>query len=56
MNTMFYVRYKLKLYIQFKYILIVSEPQIFEYFPFKNKKMGRKTLLLLLKMGATRLS
>jgi len=39
MNTLFYVRYKLKIYIQFKYILIVSEPQIFGYVPFKNTKL-----------------
>jgi len=39
MSTLFYVRYKLKLYIPFKYIIIVCEPQIFVYVPFKNTKL-----------------
>jgi len=37
-NTLFYVRYNLKFYILFKYILIVCEPQIYVYVSFKNTK------------------
>jgi len=39
MNTLLYVRYKLKIYIPFKHILVVCEPQTFVYVPFINTKL-----------------